>query len=338
MEEAGCGSAQALVLAVRTLRTSLLCIFAIAVFFAGTRTGVAQSIAFTLAEIDLIPEGITVDPADGAFYISSIHKNKIIKVVNGVASDFIREGDHGFMGGVGLHVDANRRILWACSGNIMGKKMQAGVFAFSLTDGALLRKVTFPLDTVRRFFNDLAIAKDGSVFITDTYGHCLWKWGLGQPLERLALRGVHYPNGIIMDADGRSVFVAADEGLAKINLATVTVQYLNTPSGNVGTRDIDGMGIANHAIFAIQNSFDSPARNRLVRYDLDAAHQAIQEATVIDQANPAFDLPTTLVINNNQVYVVANSHLGLLDQTNNTIPDRRKLSGTVILNYRVVPR
>lgn len=324
---------------MRKILNSILRIAAVVLFSAGTGTGVAQSVAFTLPEVDLIPEGITVDPADGTFYISSIHKNKIVKVVNGVASDFIREDEHGFMGGVGLHVDASRRILWACSGNIMGKKMQAGVFAFLLKDGALLRKVTFPLDTVRRFFNDLAIAKDGSIFITDTYGHCLWKWGPGNvPLTRLGVKGMHYPNGIVIDQDGRSAFVAADEGLAKVDLTTLAVHYLSSPTADVTTKEIDGLALEGDLLLAIQNSFDTRDKNRLVKYTLDPSHRFIREARIMDQANPSFEVPTTLVIHDQAAYVLANSHLDVLDQATNTIPDAGKLKGTTVLEYSLKKR
>lgn len=297
----------------------------------------AQQAAFTVPESDLIAEGITLDSKTGDFYISSIHKNKIVRVRQGVASDFITSGEHGFMGGVGLHVDEDRRILWACSGNIMGKQMQAGLFAFSLETGRLLRKVTYPLDTVSRFFNDLAIFPDGSVLVTDTYGHCIWKWSLTmkQP-EKVAINGrIGYPNGIVLSPDRKSVFVATDEGLARIDLANMAVAHVNTPAGGVSTREIDGLGFVQNTLMAIQNSFDAPDKNRLVRYDLDANFRSIISATVIDEANVLFDLPTTLVTHIDEVYLIANSQLGNLDQRENKIIDPAKLRPLVVLRYKL---
>ena len=40
----------------------------------------ASRIAFTLSETDLIPEGIAYDPVDKAFFLSSLHKRKIVRV------------------------------------------------------------------------------------------------------------------------------------------------------------------------------------------------------------------------------------------------------------------
>lgn len=37
-------------------------------------------IAFRISEKDLIPEGIAYDPATASFFVSSIFKNKIIRI------------------------------------------------------------------------------------------------------------------------------------------------------------------------------------------------------------------------------------------------------------------
>lgn len=241
------------------------------------------------------------------------------------------------MGGVGLHVDDERRILWACSGNIMGKQMQAGLFAFSLATGALLKKVVYPLDTLRRFFNDLAILPDGSIWVTDTYGHGIWRWNLAMDHpEKLVIKGrISYPNGIVLAPDRATAIIAADEGLVRVDLASMTVAYLNAPTGKVTTRDIDGLGFIQNTLVAIQNSFDAPEKNRLVCYDLDPALRTILSASVIDEANAFFDLPTTLVTHDHDVYVIANSQLGNLDQRENKIVDPSKLRPLVVLRYRV---
>ena len=81
----------------------------------------SQQIAFTIPEKDILVEGITVDTATGDFYLSSIFKDKIVKVSKGKPSDFIKTDYEGFMGGVGLHVDAQRRILLGMFGKYHGE-------------------------------------------------------------------------------------------------------------------------------------------------------------------------------------------------------------------------
>ncbi len=87
----------------------------------------AQEVAFRSVEKDLILEGIAFDALRGDFLVSSIFKNKIVRISkNNEWIDFIPSGGDGFAGGVGLHVDPQRRILWACSGNIMGERFRTG--------------------------------------------------------------------------------------------------------------------------------------------------------------------------------------------------------------------
>src|SRR4030095_16637145 len=79
-----------------------------------------SQLAFTLPESDLIPEGIAYDPVDDAFFLSSLHKRKIVRVRVRVkrppmVEDFPSEGQDGLHSTLGMKVDAERRILWVCS-------------------------------------------------------------------------------------------------------------------------------------------------------------------------------------------------------------------------------
>jgi hypothetical protein len=69
--------------------------------------------AFTLAgQRDLIPEGIAYDPVDDVFYVSSIYRRKVLRVERSDrATDFVGEEQDGMLGGLGVKVDAKRRLL-----------------------------------------------------------------------------------------------------------------------------------------------------------------------------------------------------------------------------------
>jgi WD40 repeat protein len=304
----------------------------------------AQEIAFTVAEKDLIPEGITHDPAMGDFFISSIFKDKIVKVSKGKITDFITTGHEGFMGGVGLHIDAKRRILWAVSGNILGKKFRRGIHAFDLTTGKLLKKVTFPTDTAKNFFNDLVIADDGAVYVTDTFGHGVWKWGLDmespdkkdvKPVKLILDGKVEWPNGITISPDNEYLFVAAGNGLKRINITTGHVESLSMPDGTVTSKGLDGIEFYNNSIVAVQNNHEKNSDMKVVRYFLSENNDVIEKIDVIDTGNKYFDIPTTLVIVNDELFVLANSQLGNLDQENQKIRQPEKLTQTFILKYKL---
>ncbi len=74
-------------------------------------SGQQVEIAFTIAEKDLIPEGITYDAKSKSFFVSSIHKSKIIRIdEQGKAADFIKSGQEGI--GQVLGIKVNNGKLW----------------------------------------------------------------------------------------------------------------------------------------------------------------------------------------------------------------------------------
>jgi len=109
---------------------------------------VASTLAFRLAEKDLFPESVAHDPADGAFYVGSLRKRKIVTVLDGVARDFVPAKAHGLGAVLGMKVDASRRELWAnsCHGDYPPaledpdpeRRGEAAVFRFALPSGSLL--------------------------------------------------------------------------------------------------------------------------------------------------------------------------------------------------------
>src|SRR6185295_420070 len=105
--------------------------------------------AFTLADKTLITEGIAHDPKRGDFFVSSVHRRKIVRVAkDGRASDFTRP-EHGLFSMIGLAVDPRRDSLWAssqASKNMADFKGEKGSFVaeFDLATGALHRKLGPP--------------------------------------------------------------------------------------------------------------------------------------------------------------------------------------------------
>jgi SMP-30/Gluconolactonase/LRE-like region len=301
-----------------------------------TSVSFAQEIAFEIPEKDLIPEGIAFDSLRKEFYISSIFKNKIVKTSKQSTSDFIESGKDGFMGGVGLHVDNKRRILWACSGSIMGKNFRTGVFAYHLDKKKLLKKVLFPLDTVKRFFNDLVVAPDGSVYITDTFGHCIWNWSLSMkaPVKLKLNQSIEYPNGITISPDGKYLFLATNKGLVSIDIVNSALSIIKMPENSVTSKGLDGIVFSKNSIVGVYN--DPPNEtNKIVRYFLSNDFQTIDKTKIIDINNKYFNVPTTLAIENGYLYVLANSQMDNFNQENLKIISPQTLTNTYILKYQL---
>lgn len=297
----------------------------------------AQEIAFSIAEKDLIPEGICYNKKSGEFYLSSIFKNKIVKVKDGTVSDFIKSEKYGFAGGVGLHIDKERNILWACSGNIMGNKFRTGVFAFDAENGKLIKKIFYPSDTIPRFFNDLAIAENGDIYITDTFRHCIFKWDLNMPEpKKINLdEKFDYANGIELSPCNNYLFVATQKNLKVINLLTNKIVTLHSPDSLYHSGGLDGIAFYKNSIVAVQNGIRDRSKIKILRYYLNKDYSRIEKVELIDKVNNFIKIPTTLTIVKNKVYVIADSQLDKLDQKNLIISEPEKLKENIILSYEL---
>src|SRR5687768_15972414 len=73
--------------------------------------------AFTLSgQRDLIPEGITFDPVEQVFYVTSIYHRKVVRIDRqGRAPDFTPAAHEGMLSALGTHVDPERRLLWVAT-------------------------------------------------------------------------------------------------------------------------------------------------------------------------------------------------------------------------------
>jgi hypothetical protein len=200
------------------------------------------------------------------------------------------------------------------------------------------------VDTAKRFYNDLVIADDGSVFITDTFDHSLWKWSLDMespddknigpvklPLDAL----VEYPNGIVITPDNEYLIVATARGLKRVNINTNHVELLPKPDGTLSSAGLDGIEYYKGSIIGVQNGYDKNSDMKLVRYYLSKDHDRIEKVVVLDTGNKYFAVPTTLVIVNDEAFVIANSQLDNLDQEKLKIKAPDNLSETVVLKYKL---
>lgn len=264
------------------------------------------TVAFTIPEKDLLPEGIAYDPVDHAFYLGSCHKCKIIKVAaDGTFSDFTGEREHGLLRVLGLRVDAGRRQLWAAASygqqvahlpaELLG---MTGVYCFDLTTGALVQKAMLP-QVEGHYLNDLTIAPDGTIYVTDWQVFGVYTLAPGARALELLLELPRRPNGIDITADGRELFVAGN-GIGVLDLETMQFRELqHEPRVTVGG---DGCYLYQGSLIAIQNV-------KVSRLYLDEQHEAIVRAEPLEAYHPLMNVPTTGAIVGDSFYFIANSQL-----------------------------
>ncbi|MFZ0583844.1 MAG: hypothetical protein WAN72_07005 [Candidatus Acidiferrales bacterium] len=271
---------------------------------------VRSATAFVVGERDLAPEGIAYDPVSHNFYMSSLSKHKIVCVSSdGSARDFKSSGQDGLGETLGMKVDAKRRILWVVSDSFTARATESptGLYQYDLMTGALRFKHLLP-PGAKGFLNDVALTSAGEAFATNTgTGEVFRASPERDGLEPfLPANSVGQANGIAFSNDDKVLFVAGWIGVARVDVATKTVNLLRKPH-NIADAGLDGLYFHNGTLVGIQNPDLHPAR--VMRYTLNAALDTIVKAEVLESYNPLFDVPTTGTLVDDSLHFMANTQL-----------------------------
>jgi sugar lactone lactonase YvrE len=121
----------------------------------------------TLPGTLVYPESIT-STADGTLFVGSLGHGNVMRIAPGTktAEEFIKPGSGGLNQVLGVFADEKCKTLWVCSNNLEQKGEATSVKAFDLMKGTI--KGTYPLPGDPTLCNDIAVAPDGSAYITDT--------------------------------------------------------------------------------------------------------------------------------------------------------------------------
>lgn len=286
------------------------------------------SVAFTIeGHRDLIPEGIAWDPVDDAFYLSSTHRRKVVRVDrSGAARDFVAEGADGMGSSLGLKVDAKRRILWVVAGaseTMRGysasQKGQGALYGYDLRDGKLATKIAIGTKQQPAMLNDLALASDGTLYITDMEAGRVLRVAPGATSFEPWIDGLQHPNGIAVSDDDRHVYVADFRGVLRVATADKAQQRLAAGPWLGG---IDGLSFHEGSLIGIQNATGRP---RVIRIHLGEDTRV----EILESGNEQFDLPTTGVVANDGYYFIANPQIRAFD--GHTIWPEERLKSPIML-------
>ncbi len=302
-----------------------------ALLLCATTTLSAQSpptVAFTVAQTDLVPEGIAWDPTSRSLFLSSTYRRKIVRIDSlGRSSDFVAEGRDGLWGVIGMKVDPVRGVLWAASSDA-GREMpiramreeengRSGVFKFQLSTGRLVKKYLMP-STGRHFLNDLVVTSGGDLYVTDSQDRTIHRITLSADTLELFVRVPHHPNGIDLTPDGRTLVVALESSIGRVDLRRRTVQVLVPPEGHRPEGGFDGLYAHPSGIIAVQ-PWDTG--RVVVRYRLDGAGDRIIGSDVVVGTHETLEQPTTAALAGDELFLVANSHLQTFRRLYETRPD-----------------
>jgi sugar lactone lactonase YvrE len=304
---------------------------------------VKSSVAFRLDDPTLIATGIAIDPQSGDAFIASVRHRKIVRRTKaGAVSDFVREGQDGFLAGASVVVDASRRLLIASASatplmtdypkdaSPMGGE-SAGVFVFDLRSGMLVRKVMLDSKAPagRHFLNALAIDRAGTIYVSDSGTPGIYKLAPGSDhLDLFAGADLfRATQGLALSDDDKTLFVADyTDGLWAVDMASKAKRRIDAPA-DVWLGGMDGLSRVPDGFITVQIGVKP---ERVLHLRLDAAHQHITRVDILDMNHPDYAGPIQGDISGRDFLYIANSQLPLADPHTGVIP-ADKARPTVIL-------
>ena len=274
--------------------------------------------ALDFAEIEdpqLRPEGIAYDAKAERFFIGS-SRGEIWQIdKNGKLAPFI--SGTGLREVYGMKVDPNRRLLWAVTSVFPDlfpteeKKKDlgiSGVHAYDIDNAKKIREMWLDERPILHGFNDLAVAGNGDVYITDTETSSIYRLVQGSSRFELLVRDhkITYPNGIVLARDQKRLYAAHVEGISVIDVRSGRVQKLAVPS-TASLHSMDGLAWDGADLLGIQGS---PYLSRIIRIRLNQDGTAVEEVHTISSRTPGGYNQTTGVVAGRSFFVVSGLQAG----------------------------
>jgi sugar lactone lactonase YvrE len=186
----------------------------VALFVLSAVSFAAQKVTeITLPGTRVFPESITSTP-DGTLIVGSLGHGNILRIAPGKtdAEEWIKTGTNGLNSVLGVFADEKNKLLWVCSNKLGPSGDPTAVKTFDLKTGAPKDSYVLPGD--RTLCNDIAVASDGTAYVTDTFAGAVDMLKLGAKA---------------LDVAARDALLAGADGLAFGNSTTL---YVNSVTAN----------------------------------------------------------------------------------------------------------
>jgi hypothetical protein len=282
-------------------RLALCGVLAVAAVTAAAASAAPRPATYVLPGAAVFPEGVAFQPETGHFFVSSTSDGSILRghLSEPAASPFIA-GTTGQFSAIGLEIDPAGRLYVA--GGFSGTAR-----VYNAASRALLG--TFASGP-NGFMNDVAVAKSGDAFVTDSFRPILWRipaasvgssgaleqWlsYAGTPIEYTPVPGDFEVNGIVASDNGRYlVVVQSNTGkLFRIEIATKEVVEIDLGGASVNG---DGLQLLGRRLYAVAGG---AVVEVLLSGDLTRG-EVVSRTT-----DPSFSMPTTNAIARGRMLIV----------------------------------
>lgn len=283
-------------------------------------------IAFTLRQVTGLMEGIAWREATNEFYFGDVNgravwvwKGSTDKKDSrgGTLRRLTPEGDELY-GVFGLAIDEAHGTLWAATSAVAAMRG----FTYDMDGTAALAEIDVNTGAIRRtipvvrkkgdqqshVLGDLALAPDGSVFVTDSGGPTLWRLAPGgaaleesvESAEFMSLQGI-----VLLPEKGAVILSDHANGFLRVDLRSRDVKHL-APPPDTTLIGCDGLVLApNGDIVAIQNGLRP---NRVLRVVLDDTADSVTEVKVLESGHLQMAAPSLGTVGpNGEIYFVGNA-------------------------------
>ena len=297
---------------------------------------IPSSVAFTIGEKDLFPEGITYDSKTKQFFLSSIQKEKILAINEaGKEYEFIQAKQDGMLRSLGMKVDEKRRRLWVVSNSDWDDTAVSAVHIFDV-DNRKLIKSFFTESGKTPLFNDLILAKNGDAYISDYGGNSIYQIPSDLSKLELFLKSdslLAGANGLTISPDNSFLYVASySKGIVLVDLNSKFIKPIENQI-SAESRGIDGLMLYKKNLVAILNGESDISKHHIARYQLSPDGRDIVSVNIIDLNNPLFNEPTTGVIVGDDLYCLAATYLRQF--AIGKAYDYKQLKNPLILKYHL---
>ena len=258
--------------------------------------------SYTLPGNAVFPEGVAYQPTTGNFFISSTTDGSVLRgnVMEPTAAPFIAGGGIQFSA-IGVKVDDGGSLIVA--GGVTGE-----VRVYDAATGSPIRTFT---TGAGGFLNDIAVAKNGDLFVTDSFRPVLWRIPSAeiQPGAPAAaevwldltgkipyVAGQFNVNGIVATENGKRLVVSQSftSELFRIDVATKAVTKVDLGGEAVAG---DGLALVGRILYA-----GEPFLHQIAKVSLSGDLSA---GTVLSRTtDPSFLTPTTLAVAAGRLLVV----------------------------------
>ena len=251
--------------------------------------------------------GLAYDAVSRRFVIGDGLGRKLIVVGVGSdhADDMVRADSAGFDDVVALDIDEKRGDLWVAStADTNGESTLHRLQLVSARPLSTYR--TAPSLGFTRLV-DLAVQASGDVIALDSFGNRLLALARGRPDMTVAI-SLKLSGAKSVAAGGDSVlYVAHDDGIARVDLRAGTIARLDAPKG-FDLKRFDTIRAHRNALIGLQTT--AAGLRQLVRLNLNAAGRAVREGIVIDPRVAETDGRLSLTITGDELYYLARDAAG----------------------------